>query len=47
MRKGLQSSFGCLKNLKGSTASEPSKLRHFEIAASPLFGFQGAQESLG
>ena len=29
MREGLQSTFGCLKNLRGSTASDPLKLRHF------------------
>jgi len=29
MREGLQSTFGCPKNLRGLTASDPLKLRHF------------------
>ena len=29
MIEGLQSTFGCPKNLRGSTASDPLKLRHF------------------
>jgi len=38
-----------LKTLRGSTATELSKLGYFglKIATSPLFGFQGAQNGLG
>jgi hypothetical protein len=33
--KGLQSTFGCLKTLRGSTATEPSKLGYFGLKLPP------------
>jgi hypothetical protein len=33
--KGLQSTFGCLKTLRGSTATDPSKLGHFRQKSPP------------
>jgi len=36
MVRGLQSTFGCLKNLRGSTATEPSKLGYFGLKLPPL-----------
>jgi hypothetical protein len=33
--KGLQSTFGCLKTLKRSTATDPSKLGHFRLKSPP------------
>jgi hypothetical protein len=35
MVKGLQSTFGCLKTLRGSTATEPSKLGYFGLKLPP------------
>jgi len=35
-RKGLQSTFGCLKSLRGTTANEPSKSPHFRLKLPPL-----------
>jgi hypothetical protein len=34
--KGLQSTFGCPKTLKGSTATDLSKLGHFGLKLPPL-----------
>ena len=36
MVRGLQSTFGCLKTLRGSTATEPSKLGYFGLKLPPL-----------
>jgi len=36
MVRGLQSTFGCLKILRGSTATEPSKLGYFGLKLPPL-----------
>jgi hypothetical protein len=33
--KGLQSTFGCPKTLRGSTATDPSKLGHFRLKSPP------------
>jgi hypothetical protein len=33
--KGLQSTFGCPKTLRGSTATDPSKLGHFGLKSPP------------
>jgi hypothetical protein len=35
MVKGLQSTFGCPKTLRGSTATDPSKLGHFRQKSPP------------
>jgi hypothetical protein len=35
MVRGLQSTFGCLKTLRGSTATEPSKLGYFGLKLPP------------
>jgi hypothetical protein len=35
MVKGLQPTFGCLKTLRGSTATEPSKLGYFGLKLPP------------
>jgi hypothetical protein len=35
MRDWLQSTFGCLKTLRGSTATEPSKLGYFGLKLPP------------
>ncbi len=46
--KGLQSTFGCLKNLRVSTrATFQNCVILSEIATSTLFSFQGAQKGLG
>jgi hypothetical protein len=37
MGKGLQSTFGCPKTLRGSTATDPSKLGHFRLKSPPRF----------
>jgi hypothetical protein len=49
MVKGLQSTFGCLKTLRGVDGNLAFKIGLFwaKIATSPLFGFQGAQNGLG
>jgi hypothetical protein len=33
--KGLQSTFDCLKTLRRSTATDPSKLGHFRLKSPP------------
>jgi hypothetical protein len=35
MVKGLQSTFDCPKTLRGSTATDPSKLGHFRLKSPP------------
>jgi hypothetical protein len=34
-KRRLQSTFGCLKTLKRSTATDPSKLGHFRLKSPP------------
>jgi hypothetical protein len=47
--KGLQSTFGCPKTLRGVDGNRPFKIGSFsaKIATTPLSCFQGAQNGLG